>query len=89
VDKLAGERVDQKVRIFVISNTPPLLFIYLKTTQCNQQLAATLSYAVMREKEGSKRLWRRKEQDISLGIVLNFLHINIVFVSRNSTWLIC
>jgi hypothetical protein len=55
VDKLAGEQVDQKLRHFAISNTPPLLFIYLPPTECNQQLATSVSYTVMTEKEGSKR----------------------------------
>jgi len=93
VDKFAGERVDQNLRPFIISTTQPLLFIYLPATQCNQQLAATLSYAVMEEnegrKEGRKRLWRRKEKDISLGISLNFLHIDTVTVCCNSTRLLC
>lgn len=43
VDKLAGEQVDQKLRHFAISNTPPLLFTYLPPTECNQQLATSLS----------------------------------------------
>ena len=42
VDKLAGERVDQKLWHFAISDTLPLLFIYLPTTQFNQQLAEYL-----------------------------------------------
>ena len=57
MDKLAGEQFDQKVRTFAIINTAPLLFIYLPATQRNQQVAASLSFTVMKEKEGGKRQW--------------------------------
>jgi hypothetical protein len=43
VEKLAGKQVDQKQRPFAISNIPPLLFIYLETTQYNQELAECLT----------------------------------------------